>query len=319
MGRTVLVTGGAGFIGQTLCRRLRERGDRVIVMDDLSTGTEGGPGELMVKDVRDQRSFFDYTPGGDDISLIFHLACPASPVAYQRDPLKTITTAFLGTKNALDAARRWGAKIVVASTSEVYGSQAVPTMCEKDWGLVNPIGPRACYNEGKRAAEALCFDYRRQYGTRVNVARIFNTYGPGMAEDDGRVVSEFVTKALRGETLIIHGDGSQTRSFCYVEDTVEALLRMAEEDIPEPLNVGNPEEVSVLALAKIILLKTASQSTVWHVLSREDDPPRRYPSISRAKALLGWEPRVSLLAGLEKTIAYFAERLHAEQKLAVGP
>lgn len=307
----VLVTGGAGFIGSHLVDALLARGDQVTVFDNFSTGAATNlgshlnPGALTVvsHDVTEP-----YDAAGD---ALINLACPASPVHYQRDPVKTIRTNILGTIHALELARRQNIPILQASTSEVYGDPTVHPQPEAYWGHVNPIGPRACYDEGKRAAETLCFDYRRQHGVHTKVVRIFNTYGPRMAFDDGRVVSNFITQALTGAPLTIYGDGTQTRSFCFVSDLVDGLLRMldAPNDVSGPINLGNPTEYSMFALASRVLALTGSTVPLTHKPLPTDDPRQRRPDIRLAETALGWRPTTPLDQGLATTIADFRERL----------
>jgi UDP-glucuronate decarboxylase len=309
----ILVTGGAGFLGSHLCDRLVEAGHEVTVIDNLQTGSrmnlahlrENRRAEFIEHDVVD--------PFEGKFDRIYNLACPASPPLYQHDPVKTLRTSFTGTDNLLDLARRTGSRFFQASTSEVYGDPTVHPQTEDYRGNVNPIGPRACYDEGKRAAETLCFDYRRQYGIEIKVARIFNTYGPRMNPDDGRVVSNFVVQALRGEPITIYGGGEQTRSFCYVDDLIEGFLRLMESpaDITGPINLGNPGEFTIRELADIVIEMTGSRSKItWKELP-VDDPKQRKPDISRATLLLGWEPKISLREGLARTISYFEKRLSA--------
>jgi UDP-glucuronate decarboxylase len=308
----ILVTGGAGFIGSHLCERLLSHGHAVVCLDNFYTGKQDNVGHLR------QRPGFTLLdqdvmePFSAEVERIFHLACPASPVHYQRDPVRTLKTAVLGTMNALELARARGARLLLASTSEVYGDPTVHPQSESYWGYVNPIGPRACYDEGKRVAETLCFDYHRRDGVDIRVVRIFNTYGPRMAMNDGRVVSNFVVQALRGEDITIYGDGSHTRSFCYVDELVEGLMRMMDQDLDRgPVNLGNPAEHTIRELAESVLALTGSPSELVFRALPADDPVRRRPDITRARTLLGWEPRISLAEGLGKTIAYFRERLRA--------
>lgn len=307
---SVLVTGGAGFIGMNLCKRLVEQGERVVCIDNLVSGRleniepllESDGFSFREADVTDPRAF----DGLESVSRIYNLACPASPPFYQADPIATLKTSVLGAINALELARRIGARILQTSTSEVYGDPLEHPQCESYRGNVNPIGIRACYDEGKRAAETLFFDYARQYGVDIRVVRIFNTYGPGMRPDDGRVVSNFIMQALRGDDITIYGDGSQTRSFCFVDDMVEALVRMMDcAGFQGPVNLGNPQEFTVLELAQKVIEMTASASDVVSRDLPKDDPTRRKPDISLAKKMLGWEPTVSLDEGLAPTIDYF--------------
>ncbi len=312
-GMTILVTGGAGFLGSNLCRRLVAEGHRVVALDNFQTGQGGNLDdlrgharfELLEADVAEP---FDHkVPAALD--RVYHLACPASPPHYQRDPVRTMMTNVLGTLNALELTRQRGARLLLASTSEVYGDPEVHPQPEDYRGNVSPNGPRACYDEGKRAAEALAMDYHRTRQTDIRIARIFNTYGPGMAPDDGRVISNFITQALRGEALTIYGDGSQTRSLCYVDDLVDGLVRLMEQDRTlGPVNLGNPGEVTVRDIAQTILEVVGRGSLTTRPLPT-DDPRRRCPDITRARALLGFEPRTSFRDGLPPTIAWFERAL----------
>jgi UDP-glucuronate decarboxylase len=303
----ILVTGGAGFLGSHLCERLVREGNDVTCLDDFSTGSpqnivdiEGL--KLITQDVR--------VPVQGKYDQIYNLACPASPVAYQREPLSTFMTSVEGMWNILHLADWEGSKVLQASTSEIYGDPTISPQRESYWGNVNPIGPRACYDEGKRAAETLCFDFERQYGTDVRVARIFNTYGPRMAIDDGRVVSNFIVQALQGEPITIYGDGYQTRSFCYVDDLIEGLIRLMNyEQSIGPVNLGNPMEFHMLELAEMVIEVTGSLSPIVFEKLPEDDPKQRKPDIMKASCTLDWRPRIELLEGLEKTTAYFREVL----------
>jgi len=308
----ILVTGGAGFIGSHLCEALVGQGHRVTCLDDLSTGARGNVAHLEASG-RFALVEGDVTaPFDAEAERIFHLACPASPVQYRKDPVRTLTTAVVGTQNALDLARRRGARLLQASTSEIYGDPQVHPQPETYRGNVSTTGPRACYDEGKRAAETLCADFTRQHGVDVRIARIFNTYGPGMALDDGRVVSSFAVRALRGEPIEIHGDGAQTRSFCYVADLVRGLLALMEHEGPdaaEPVNLGQPEEISIRDLARAIVELAGSRSQIVHVGAQPDDPARRCPDISRAAARLGWRPEVPLHEGLQRTVEFFRKLL----------
>ena len=304
----VLVTGGAGFIGSHLCRHLLERGRSVLCVDNLYSGSESNVAELMpdgrFKFVNHDIANFVCT---DDISAIFNLACPASPVQYQKDPVATTRTAVLGTMNMLETARRNNCPMLQASTSEVYGDPHVHPQTEDYWGNVNPVGVRSCYDEGKRCAESLCMDYHRQYGVKVKVIRIFNTYGPRMAFNDGRVVSNFIAQSLNGEPITVYGDGAQTRSFMYVDDLVDAMFRVMRtpDDFTGPVNIGNPCETSVLSLARKIVSMTGSRSEIILRDLPLDDPQRRRPDISLAiRTLGGWQPIVPLEVGLQKTIEY---------------
>ena len=307
----ILVTGGAGFIGSHLCRRLVENGDEVLCVDNLFTGCKSN-----IRELRDYDNFeflrHDVTePLRVETDRIFNLACPASPVHYQYNPVKTAKTSILGALNMLGLAKRVHARILQASTSEVYGNPQVHPQPEEYWGNVNPIGIRSCYDEGKRAAETLFFDYHRQNHVDIKVVRIFNTYGPHMMANDGRVVSNFIIQALQGKPLTIYGDGTQTRSFCYVDDLVEGMLRMMDsrEGFPGPVNLGNPGEFTMLQLAELVLELTGSKSEIVFCPLPQDDPIQRKPVIDLAKKELGWEPKVPLREGLERTISYFDGQL----------
>ncbi len=310
--KRVLVTGGAGFVGSHLCERLLADGHEVVCLDNFFTGTHANVAhlrdnprfELFRHDVQESLTM--------EVDQIFHLACPASPIHYQRNPVRTIRTAVEGTLNLLDVARECGARMLIASTSEVYGDPAEHPQTEAYWGNVNPIGPRACYDEGKRCAEALATAYASQYGVQVRIARIFNTYGPRMHENDGRVVSNFIVQALAGKPLTLFGDGKQTRSFCYVSDLVEGFVRlMASEHGCDPVNLGNPRESTMVELATLIRSMAGSTSELVHAPLPKDDPVRRNPDISRAKKLLSnWAPAVPLEQGLAATIAYFRTVLY---------
>ena len=307
----ILVTGGAGFLGSHLADRLLADGHEVIVADNFFTGSKKNlwhlHNQLNVEVIRHDITFPLYV----EVDAIYNLASPASPIHYQRDPVQTTKTSVLGAINMLGLAKRLGVKIFQASTSEVYGDPEVHPQPESYWGKVNPIGPRACYDEGKRAAETLFFDYHRQHGMDIRVARIFNTYGPRMAPDDGRVVSNFVLQALRGEPLTIYGDGSQTRSFCYVSDLVDGFVRLMDNDkgLVGPVNLGNPGEFTMNELAEAVLEVTGSASTVEYRPLPEDDPKQRRPDISLATRELGWEPKVQLREGLDHTVQYFRSLL----------
>lgn len=307
----ILVTGGAGFIGSHLCGFLLDRGHRVVCLDNFYTGSRQNI-EKFLKNPNFELMEHDVTePYFAEVDQIYNLACPASPVHYQKHPVKTVTTSVLGAIHALELSKKLGGKKVLqASTSEVYGDPNVHPQPESYRGNVNPIGPRACYDEGKRAAETIFFDYHRQEKIPIKVVRIFNTYGPKMAINDGRVVSNFIMQALRGKDLVMYGDGSQTRSFCYVSDMVQGLYAMMESDgFTGPLNLGNPEEFTMLELAKNILNLTKSKSSIIYGPLPEDDPKQRQPDITLAKAMLHWKPAVFLREGLITTIAYFRERV----------
>ena len=309
--KRILVTGGSGFIGSHLCRRLLDLGHDVLVVDNFSSSSRHNVSALL-GEPRFELMRHDVTfPLFVEVDQIYHLACPASPVFYQRDPVQTTKTCVHGSINMLGLARRLGARILLASTSEVYGDPTVHPQQEAYWGNVNPIGVRSCYDEGKRCAETLFFDYHRQHGLPIKVARIFNTYGPSMQPNDGRVVSSFIVSALRGEPLTVFGDGSQTRSFCYVDDLVDALIRLmgSPPEVTGPVNLGNPGEFTMLELASKVLSLAGSDSPVVHAPLPSDDPVRRKPDISRARELLGWEPTVPLDEGLKRTVEYFRSAL----------
>lgn len=303
----VMVTGGAGFLGSHLCDRLIADGKDVLCVDNFYTGIKQNIRHLLDHD-RFELLRHDITfPLYVEVGRIFNLACPASPIHYQRDPVQTTKTSVHGAINVLGLAKRLGARVLQASTSEVYGDPEIHPQQEEYWGRVNPIGTRSCYDEGKRCAETLFFDYYRQYRTDIKVLRIFNTYGPRMHPNDGRVVSTFIVQALRGEPLTIFGDGQQTRSFCYVDDLIEVFVRMMDSgpDVVGPVNVGNPNEFTMLELAERVLRLTGSSSKIEFRPLPSDDPKQRRPDISRARDALGWEPRVQLEDGLKTTIDYF--------------
>lgn len=309
--RRILVTGGAGFLGSHLIDRLLADGHEVLCVDNLFTGTKDNVAHL-----RDNSNFeflrHDITePLQVEVDEIYNLACPASPIHYQHDPVKTIKTSVVGATNMLELAKRLGAKVFQASTSEVYGDPSVHPQVESYWGNVNPIGIRSCYDEGKRCAETLFFDYHRQTGIEIKVIRIFNTYGPRMHRADGRVVSNFIVQALRGQDISIYGDGSQSRSFCYVSDLIDGMVRLmgSRDGFHGPVNIGNPGEFTMLQLAENILDITGSKSKLVFEPLPQDDPRQRKPDISLAQAELDWEPKVALREGLEKTIAYFEKAL----------
>lgn len=314
MAKRVLVTGGAGFLGSHLCERLINAGHEVLCLDNFFTGRRKNVEKLLDHQNFELARHDVCEPLSYEVDEIFHLACPASPIHYQRNPVRTIRTCVQGTLNVLDMARDVRAKVLIASTSEVYGDPLMHPQVESYWGNVNPIGPRACYDEGKRCAEALAVSYSRQYGVGVRIARIFNTYGPRMHENDGRVVSNFVVQCLRDQDITIFGDGKQTRSFCYVDDLVEAFLRLMASDETEPVNLGNPGEYSMIELAERIKALTESRSGIVHKPLPTDDPVRRRPDISRAMAKLSWQPKVHLDEGLKHTIADFRRRI-AEDRL----
>ena len=307
----ILITGGAGFIGSALSKRLLREGNEIWCLDNLSTGHIDNITDLME---HPQFHFVnrDITETVDiPVEQIYNLACPASPWHYQKDPVHTAKTCFLGALHVLELAKKYNAVVLQTSTSEIYGDPLVHPQTEEYKGNVNPIGIRSCYDEGKRIAETLFFDYARQYGTNIRVVRIFNTYGPNMAPNDGRVVSNFIIQALKGERITIYGEGSQTRCFCYVDDMVEALIRMMNNSkgFTGPVNLGNPVEMTVTELAEKVIRLTGSSSSLEYRELPQDDPTRRKPDISLAKKMLGWEPEVSLEDGLKETIAYFETRI----------
>ncbi len=309
--KRVLVTGGAGFLGSHLCERLLGQGHDVLCADNYFTGRRDNIAHLQnqpnFEALRHDVTFPLYA----EVDEIYNLACPASPIYYQFDPVQTTKTSVLGAVNMLGLAKRTRAKVLQASTSEVYGDPTVSPQDENYRGNVNPLGPRACYDEGKRCAETLFFDYHRQHGTRIKVVRIFNTYGPRMHPQDGRVVSNFIMQALRGEDITLYGDGMQTRAFCYVADLIEGLLRMmgTEDDVLGPINLGNPHEITVRELAERVVALTGSRSRIVYRPLPQDDPMQRCPDITLAKQKLGWEPAVRLEEGLTRTIAYFRAML----------
>ena len=309
--KRTLVTGGAGFVGSHLCRRLLEEGQDVLCVDNFYTGTKDNVADLLANPnfelMRHDVTFPLYV----EVDEIYNLACPASPVHYQHDPVQTTKTSVHGAINMLGLAKRLGAKILQASTSEVYGDPQVHPQTEDYWGHVNPIGPRSCYDEGKRCAETLFFDYQRQHGLRVKVARIFNSYGPNMHPNDGRVVSNFVMQALRGEAITLFGDGSQTRSFCYVDDLVTGVISLMDspDDFYGPVNLGNPDEFTIRQLAQLVKSMTDSSSELVYQPLPQDDPVQRQPNIARAREVLNWAPTTPLAKGLEKSLPYFRSLL----------
>lgn len=305
--RRVLVTGGAGFIGSHLCRALLDRGDEVLAVDNFYSGSRSNVAD-MLGHPRFELLRHDITfPLYVETDQIYHLACPASPIFYQRDPVQTTKTSVVGSINVLGLAKRVKARVLLASTSEVYGDPTVHPQDEQYWGNVNPIGPRSCYDEGKRCAETLFFDYRRQHAMPIKVVRIFNTYGPGMRPDDGRVVSNFIVQALNGEPLTIYGTGTQTRSFCFVHDLVDGLIRMMDstDDVTGPINLGNPREFTMLELAEKTLKLVGGISTIEYRPLPADDPRQRQPVIDMARDVLGWAPTIALDDGLRQTVDYF--------------
>jgi len=302
----ILVTGGAGFLGSHLSEKLLNLGHEVVVVDNFYTGNKENLAHLLsnprVELIRHDVTFPLYV----EVDGIFNLACPASPVQYQKNPVQTFKTSVHGAINMLGLAKRTGARFLQASTSEIYGDPTISPQTEDYWGNVNPIGIRSCYDEGKRAAETLTFDYHRQFGIDIRVARIFNTYGPRMDPDDGRVVSNFIVQALKGVPLTVYGDGSQTRSFCYVSDLIDGLVKLFfKESLYEPINLGNPTPINMKELAQEIVELTGSKSKIDHQVLPQDDPKQREPNISRAKSLLGWAPNVDRGEGLKKTVEYF--------------
>ena len=306
----ILVTGGAGFIGSHLCDRLIADGHEVICLDNFFTGRRANLRHLFGNDRFELLRHDVIEPILLEVDQIYNLACPASPVHYQYNPVKTVKTNVLGTLNMLGLAKRVRARILQASTSEVYGDPLEHPQTEQYWGNVNPIGLRSCYDEGKRAAETLMMDYHRQNGVDTRIARIFNTYGPRMIENDGRVVSNFIVQALRREPLTVYGDGSQTRSFCYVDDLVDGLIRlMSAEAVHEPVNLGNPSEFTMEELAREVSHLCQTELKIKYESLPPDDPRQRQPNIGRARELLGWEPKVALQEGLQRTVADFAERI----------
>jgi len=308
-GKRVLVTGGAGFLGSHLCERLLEAGEEVLCVDNLYTGRRENIVHLMENKSFEFMRHDICIPLYVEVDEIYNLACPASPIHYQFDPVQTTKTSVHGSINMLGLAKRVKAKILQASTSEVYGDPIVHPQPETYWGHVNPIGLRACYDEGKRCAETLFFDYHRQHKLRIKVARVFNTYGPRMHPNDGRVVSNFILQALQGENLTVYGDGSQTRSFCYVDDLIDGFVRLMQspDDFTGPVNLGNPVEMTMLELAEKVLAITGSDSRIVYEPLPSDDPNQRRPDITKAKEALDWTPRIGLDEGLERTVAYFKQ------------
>jgi len=312
--KRILITGGAGFLGSHLCDRLLAQGHDVLCLDNLFTGNKNNIRHLI------GHSNFEFVrhditqPIYLEVDEIYNLACPASPVHYQYNPIKTIKTSVMGAINTLGLAKRVKAKILQASTSEVYGDPEIHPQHEEYWGRVNPIGIRSCYDEGKRAAECLMMDYRRQNGLRIKIVRIFNTYGPRMAIDDGRVVSNFIVQALRGQDITVYGDGSQTRSFCYCDDLIDGIIRMMDtpDEVVGPVNLGNPSEFTIFELAENVIRLTGSTSRIVFRPLPQDDPAQRRPDIARAERLLSWQPRVPLAEGLANTVAYFREVLFSQ-------
>ncbi|MBU1040308.1 MAG: SDR family oxidoreductase [Proteobacteria bacterium] len=309
--KRILVTGGSGFLGSHLCARLLEAGHDVLCVDNYFTGSKENIRHLLPHPCFEMLRHDVTFPLYVEVDEIYNLACPASPIHYQHDPVQTTKTSVHGAINMLGLAKRIKAKIMQASTSEVYGDPSIHPQVESYWGNVNPIGPRACYDEGKRCAETLFFDYHRQHKLRIKVARIFNTYGPNMAINDGRVVSNFIVQALKGEDITVYGEGSQTRSFCYVDDLVEGFIRLmgTPDDFTGPMNLGNPGEFTILELAETVIRMTGSSSRIVHNPLPQDDPTQRQPDITLARQVIGWEPQTKLEDGLVKTIAFFRQTL----------
>ena len=321
LGKRILVTGGAGFLGSHLCDRLLAQGHDVLCVDNFFSSTRRNI-EHLIGNPRFELMRHDVTfPLYVEVDEIYNLACPASPVHYQFDPVQTTKTSVIGAINMLGLAKRTKAKILQASTSEIYGDPAVHPQTESYWGNVNPIGVRSCYDEGKRCAETLFFDYRRQHGLPVKVVRIFNTYGPRMHPQDGRVVSNFIVQALRGEDITVYGDGAQTRSFCFVDDLVEAMIRMmaTPDDVTGPVNIGNPDEFTIRELAELVIEMSGSDSKIVNKPLPSDDPKQRRPDISTARETLRWQPRTPLRHGLMRTISYFEDLLGVAEPVAEAP
>lgn len=311
----ILITGGAGFLGSHLSESLLEQGEEVLCVDNFFSGSKDNIRHLLANPYFEQIRHDIIHPLFVEVDKIYHLACPASPIHYQHNAIKTVKTNVVGTLNMLGLAKRTRARILLASSSEVYGSPGVHPQPEGYWGNVNPVGLRSCYDEGKRVAETLMMDYHRQNKVEAKIARIFNTYGPRMSFNDGRVISNFIVQALKGETLTVHGDGSQTRSFCYVSDMIQALIKMMEtEDFTGPVNLGNSEEITILELAEKILKLAKSSSKIIRTPLPPDDPGRRCPDISLAKEKLGWLAKIDLEEGLLKTIGYFREKFGLNKK-----
>lgn len=309
--KRILVTGGAGFLGSHLCERLLNEGNEVICLDNYFTGNKRNIIHLMVNPYFEVIRHDITAPFFIEVDEIYNLACPASPIHYQYNPIKTVKTSVMGAINMLGLAKRINAKILQASTSEVYGDPTVHPQPEEYWGNVNPNGLRSCYDEGKRCAETLFFDYHRQNHVKIKVVRIFNTYGPHMHPNDGRVVSNFIMQALQGKDITIYGSGDQTRSFCYCDDLIEGLIRMMDTDdsVTGPINLGNPTEFTIKQLAELVIELTGSKSQIVYQSAAQDDPQQRQPIIDKAKQILDWQPTVQLREGLEKTISYFSSLL----------
>lgn len=315
MMKKILVTGGAGFLGSHLCEKLLAEGNEVICMDNFFTGSKRNVVKLLDNPYFELYRHDITMPANLEVDEIYNLACPASPIHYQYDPIKTVQTSVMGAINMLGLAKRTGAKVLQASTSEVYGDPSVHPQPETYWGNVNPIGIRSCYDEGKRCAETLFFDYHRQNGVRIKVVRIFNTYGPNMHPNDGRVVSNFIVQALKGKDITIYGDGSQTRSFCYCDDLIRGFIAMMAtgDEVTGPINIGNPGEFTIKQLAELVIELTGSKSKLVYEPLPSDDPTQRKPVIDKAREILGWEPTIPLREGLVRTIAYFDELLRTEK------
>ena len=309
--KRIMVTGGAGFLGSHLCERLLGEGHEVLCVDNFFTGRRSNVAHLLSNPLFELMRHDVTFPLYVEVDEIYNLACPASPIHYQHDPVQTTKTSVHGAINMLGLAKRVGAKILQASTSEIYGDPTQHPQREDYWGNTNPIGPRSCYDEGKRCAETLFFDYRRQHGVKIKIARIFNTYGPRMLPDDGRVVSNFVVQALKGDPITIFGEGKQTRSFCFVSELIDGLVRLMNtpDDVTGPMNLGNPRELTILELAEIVLAKTGSAAPLVVKPLPTDDPVQRRPDISLAREVIKWEPQISLEQGLDTTIAYFRQTL----------
>lgn len=309
--KRILITGGSGFLGSHLCERLLNDGHDVLCVDNFFTGTKDNVLHLLDNKHFELLRHDIIDPLRAEVDEIYNLACPASPIHYQHNPIYTTKTSIVGTLNMLGLARRTGARMFQASTSEVYGDPEIHPQTESYWGNVNPIGIRSCYDEGKRCAETLCFDYHRAHGVKIKIARIFNTYGPRMHPNDGRVVSNFILQALKGENITVYGDGQQTRSFCYVDDLIDAFIRLmnSPDDFIGPVNTGNPIEFTILELAEKVIDITGSKSRIIHTPLPQDDPRQRQPDIQLAREKLGWEPKIKLADGLKPTIDYFAQLL----------
>ena len=318
MMKKILVTGGAGFLGSHLCEKLLQEGNEVICLDNFFTGSKRNVVKLLDNPYFELYRHDITMPANLEVDEIYNLACPASPIHYQYDPIKTVQTSVMGAINMLGLAKRTGAKVLQASTSEVYGDPSVHPQPESYWGNVNPIGIRSCYDEGKRCAETLFFDYHRQNGVRIKVVRIFNTYGPNMHSNDGRVVSNFIVQALKGKDITIYGDGSQTRSFCYCDDLIRGFIAMMAtgDEVTGPINIGNPGEFTIKQLAELVIELTGSKSKLVYEPLPSDDPTQRKPVIDKARDILGWEPTIPLREGLIRTIAYFDDLLKNENSLS---